>query len=372
MTVETVKEQGFTQEKLDAIGRGEVKITDLNETERGQLFEYQKTGQIEGEPVDDAVKNEPTTATPPEESSELKVIKQKLFDTQVDANRNGQLLKKSEEDKSFFKSQLDALNTATITKATGDHFDDDSQKNLRETVDLLKSQYAALLEYSQNNATANQQATQEVQQNIENQKGSLSIEQLQSSFPDLQTTKPIKQLGKELQNFSEAVGGMDNVNKYLDDPEYKKQIDEQGITPLSDSFIENLPKYNKIWDLNNKYAVVKDDNGQSYSARNPDVSIDNYYMNELQSTGKYTDMLSNAKLTGANSVADKVVSQKFTAATMTPSGGADILESGMTEAKIIEIQARIGPKIRANQKLTADEEKEFEVLRDFMKQQHTR
>ena len=371
------KEQGFTQEKLDAIGQGKVKITDLNATERRQLMEYQRTGKFEDVPEVDAVDKKALTTThtetpAPVKSVELKAIKEKYFEKGVEANRNKQLLEKVEKDNTFLQEQLDVFKNAGVTKATDDYFDDDSQKNLRETVDLLRGQMTALLEHNKSNAVANQEAGIQIQQDLENQKGSLSIQQLQNNFPDLQTSKPMGQLDNELKSFSEAVGGMDNVNKYLEDPEYKKQMDGQGIAPLSDSFMENLTKYSAIVDLNREYAVLKDDAGQSYKDRNPDVSIENFYMNQLQTTGKFNDMLSNAKLTGANSVADKVVSQKYTAATMTPSGGGDIPESGMTEAKIIEIQARIGPKIRTGIKLSADEQKQYLEVKEYMKQQYTR
>jgi len=369
---EEKKEQGFTQERLDAIGKGEVKITDLNATEREQLREYQKTGTFEEVSANESDSTEPIKEDKPVEDIEVKALQKKLFEKGVDSNRNKQLLEKAEKDKIFLQNQIDVFKNADLTKATDDHFDTETQQNLRETVDLLKGQVNALLEHGQATALTNQQNAHTIHQDLENQKGSLSIQQLQNNFPQLQTTKPVHQLDNELSSFSTAVGGMENVNKYLDDPAYKKQIDDQGIAPLSDDFMNNLPIYNKIVDLNHKFAVSKNDAGSSFKDRNPDVSIDHFYMKQLQDSGEYNQMLSNAKLTGANSVIDKVVSQKHTATTIKPSAGADLPESGMTEAKAIEIVSRIKPLIMSGTALNQEQQAEYNEYKDFIKQNYNR
>jgi len=376
MTVDVIeKEQGFTQEKLDAIGKGEVKINDLNATEREQLREYQKTGEIKEVEIANVEKSVPDATTEeikPVEEIEFKAVQKKLFDKGVEANRQKQLKEKAEKESQFFKDQFDTLKNAEITKATDDQFDTETQQNKDDRLAALEAYVQADIEYKKNNALVTQQEAHTIEQDLETQKGSLSIQQLQNNFPQLKTSKPIHQLDRELQDFSTAVGGMENVNKYLDDPVYKKQVDDQGVAPLSDDFMSNLPTYNKIVDLNHKYAVSKNDAGHSYKDRNPDVSIDNFYMNQLQNSGEYRKELSNAKLAGANSVADKVVSNKYTAVTIKPSAGADLPESGMTEAKAIEIISRVKPLIQSGQVLSQEQQAEYNEYKDFIKQNYNR
>jgi len=373
MTVET-KEQGFTQERLDAATDGKLRYGDLNPTERKQLDNYKQTGNIEVETVDVAT-SEPTIEEPkiepPSESTELKAIKAKLFESQVEANRNKQLNEKLASDKDFIAKQLNDLKSAQVTQNTDNAYDEEYQKQLLERVNLLEGRERERLERDQTFSNQSQQEALTLNEELKLKSNFLDIKKLQHNNPELRTTADIETLDGELKAFADSVGGYDNVNKYLEDPEFKKAKDAEGLTPLSNTFMDNLDKFNKIVDLNQEFAFKKDDNGKSYSDRNPDVTIDNLYMNKLQQSGQYSDMLRNAKLTGANAVVDKVVSQKHTANTMTPASGADLPSEGMTTNTAIDIVKRLGPKIRLGQKLNAEDQESWDRYNEFIKSQYS-
>ena len=376
MTEETITPPAFTQERLDAARSRKLAYADLNPTERAQLDEYQKTGSMPEVNTDDAVTTDaPTLETPVNEvpeNDELKAIKTKLFDSQVEANRNKQLLEKQASDTAFYKKQLEDGKNATITPRTEDNFDDDSQKNLIERLTLLESQATARAQRDLDYSATQQTATESVRKDLEVQKGQLSVQQLQNSFPNLKTTEPVHMLDAELNRFSKEVGGLENVNKYLEDPEFKKQKDSEGVAPLSDSFMNNLDKFNEIVELNNNFAVARDGSGQTFKDRNADMSLESFYMQNLHSTGKYNEMLNNAKLAGANKVVDKIASQKFTATTMTPAGGADVPSEGMTPTTALEIMKRVKPMIARGEKLTEQDRADYEKYLEFAKSQYSR
>lgn len=369
MTVET-KEQGFTQERLDLVKANKLHYSDLNSTEREQIKEFKTTGKIESTDTD-AVTSEPTVMAqavePTAQETEHKKLKEKLFATQVEANKAKQLNEKLASDKAFIEKQLSDSRNAPVTQRTEDAFDDDSQKNLIERLNLLEGRERERLERDQTHFNTTQAETADLQAKNKTQSDMLAIQQLQNNFQELKTTVPITQLDAELETFAEAIGGYDNVNKYLEDPEFKKTKEAEGLTPLTNAFMENLDKFNKVVEISREYNVEKDDNGKSYSDRNPDVSIDNLYMNRLQSSGHYSDQLRNAKLTGANAVADKVVSQKYTATTMQPSTGADLPSEGMTAARAAEIMRRISPLIGAGKELSSEDRDAWDKTREFLK-----
>lgn len=369
---EETKEQGFTQERLDDVSAGKLQLSDLNPTEVGQLREYKQTGKIETGEIDAEPVLTPTipekTVEPNALEIENKSIKKKLFDQSVEINRQNQLASKQASDKAFIQKQLDDIKNQKVTPRTDDHFDDDSQKNFIERLSFLENQSVERLQRDQTQVNQAHVATVEIEQRNKAVSESLAIQQLQNNFPELKTSVSITQLDDELTSFSKSIGGLEEVNKYLENPEFKKAKDAEGLTPLSDVFMNNLDKFTKVVDLSHGYNVNKDDNGQSYSDRNPDVSIDNYYNNELQNSGKFSDMMANAKLAGATAVIDKVASQKYTATTMTPSSGADLPNDGMTAQRAIEIMKRVKGKVQMGQKLTPEETIERDEMRSFLRE----
>lgn len=367
---EEVKEQGLTQERLNAYNNKEIAYSDFNPTELSDIDELAKTGRIASKEAVEEKETPTTEETKEPEYLELKSVKTKLFDKQVEANRNKQLLDKAVESEKFLKEQLDSFKNANITKATDDPFDDDSQKNIREELSLVKQQMQNMLEYQRDNNSRLLQDSQTHQQELETERGNLSIEKLQRSFPNLKTTISIDKLNNELSDFSKNVGGFENVNKYLDDEAFRKQKEEEGVKPLSEAFMSNLPIFNEIVDLNDKFSIQKDDAGKSYKDRNPDMGIDTFYINQLQQTGKFNEMLSNEKLKGANSVINKVANQKHTATLMKPETGMDIPETGMTSAQAFEVVKKIKPKIASGQKLNAEEEQQWLNYQDFARSKY--
>lgn len=369
---EETKEQGFTQERLDDVSAGKLQLSDLNPTEVGQLREYKQTGKIETGGIDAEPVLTPTipekTVEPNALEIENKSIKKKLFDQSVEINRQNQLASKQASDKAFIQKQLDDIKNQKVTPRTDDHFDDDSQKNFIERLSFLENQSVERLQRDQTQVNQAHVATVEIEQRNKAVSESLAIQQLQNNFPELKTSVSITQLDDELTSFSKSIGGLEEVNKYLENPEFKKAKDAEGLTPLSDVFMNNLDKFTKVVDLSHGYNVNKDDNGQSYSDRNPDVSIDNYYNNELQNSGKFSDMMANAKLAGATAVIDKVASQKYTATTMTPSSGADLPNDGMTAQRAVEIMKRVKGKVQMGQKLTPEETIERDEMRSFLRE----
>lgn len=369
---EIIKEKpaGFTQERLDAAKSGKLRLGDLNPTEREQLNEYSKTRTIEiqGPEVEQQID------TPQEEvklvDASERALKEKLFKSQVDANRNKQLLEQQTSKFDYVTKQLEELkNNSNITERTDDNFDDATQANNVDRISRLEEIIKAGLEREQ--STVNQQriVSDNAMQDLENQRGELSIQNLQNAFPELKTSVPITQLDGELNRFMEQVGGLDNVNKYLDDPEFKKIKDAEGVTPLSDAFIKNKEIFSKVVDLNHKFSVDKDENGLSFKDRNSDATIESFHMNEQLKNGVYTEQLRNAKLTGANSVIDKVVSQKHTAPTMSPSSGADLPTEGMTPNQALDIVRRIKPLLRTGQKLNVDDSAAWEKYQEYVRTQ---
>ena len=367
---DTIKEPGFTQERLNDVQNGKLQLSDLNPTERNQIDEYSKTGKIESS-EEEAIESvgTPMDNNKPVDTSE-KALKDKLFKTQVDANRNNQLLKQANDKVEFVNRQLEELkNNSKITARTEDNFDDATQANNVDRISRLEEMLKASLEREQNTATQARVETDNTRQSLETERSELAIQKLQDTYPELRTSVPITQLDGELTSFMDEIGGIDNVNKYLDDPEFKKMKDAEGVTPLSDAFIQNKEKFSKVVELNHKFSVDKDESGRSYKERNSDATIEDLHMREQLKNGVYTEQLRNAKLTGANSVIDKVVSQKHTAPTMSPSSGADLPTEGMTPNQAMDILKRIKPLIRTGQKLSVDDQVSWEKYQSYVKDQ---
>jgi len=364
------KEPGFTQERLDAANSGTLHASDLNSTEREQIREYAKTGKIENQEVEvTELVDTPTEPVKPVDSTE-KALKEKLFKSQVQANKNKQLLEQQTARADFVNKQLEELkNNKNITERTEDNFDDETQANNVERITRLEEMLRTSLEREQNTVNQQQIDTNTAHQSLEDERSSLAIEKLQNAFPDLKTSVPISQLDGELTSFMDQVGGIDNVNKYLDDPEFKKQKDAEGVT-LSDTFIKNKDTFSKVVELNHEFSLKKDENGLSHKDRNSDSTIESFYMRKQYDSGIYSEQLRNAKLTGANAVIDKVVSQKHIAPTMSPSSGADLPTDGMTPTQALEIQRRIGPKIQRGDKLSVEDQTSLDRSREFIRSQY--
>ena len=365
-----IKEPGFTQERLDAAISRKLPLSDLNPTERAQIDEFSRTGTIEStEDVVEEIIDTPKEEIKPVDTSE-KALKDKLFKSQVEANRNKQLLEQQTAKAEFVNKQLEELkNSSNITERTNDNFDDATQANNVDRISRLEDMLKASLEREQNAVTQERNDTNVVRQELETERSELAIQRLQTAFPDLKTSVPIKQLDDELTRFIGEVGSIDNVNKYLDDPEFKKQKDAEGITPLSEAFIQNKDRFGKVVELNHEFLLNKDDSGLSFKDRNSDATIESFYMNKQYNSGVYSEQLRNAKLTGANAVIDKVVSQNHTAPTMAPSSGADLPAEGMTPNKAMEILNRVKPLLRAGKKLSVDDQASYEKYQDYIKAQ---
>jgi len=367
METEVEKAPGFTQERLNDANNGKLRISDLNPTEREQLNEYSRTGRIETEQAEViASVDSPREDVKPEDTAE-KALKKKLFDTQVEKNRKDQLLKQANDKVEFVNKQLEELKSnQNITQRTDDNFDDATQNNNVERITRLEEMLKASLEREQNTATTQRSEADVMINDLEAQRSELAIEKLQKSFPDLKTTVPMSQLDGELTRFMGEVGGIDNVNKYLEDPEFRKQKEAEGVTPLSDAFIENKDRFGKVVDINHAFSINKDENGLTHRQRNSDATIESFHMKNQLESGAYTEQLRNAKLSGATSVIDKVASNKHTAPTMSPSSGADLPTEGMTSGRALEILKRIKPLINSGQQLSAEQRGDWNKYQEFM------
>lgn len=356
-----VEQPRLTQERINLLGSKEIGLKDLNPNELQDFRTLASGGTVE---APDTVKVEEPKAEP-ETNIENPTGKQQ-FDADVKANAAKQRFEASIRKSKEFDGKWKELQDRKVTQATDDPFDDASQKSIVEENALLKEQVKLVIDTFRDTYQEDQVRKQENYQGLETERGNLSIQQLQRENPDLETNISIEKLDNELTRFSEAVGGHPNVNKYLEDETYKKQVDDSGIIPLSNGFLQNMDKFTAIVDINNDYAVKEFKDGKTFKQRNPDISINSFYMDRLQKSGKFGEMLVKAKLTGTTQAVDKFVSQQQTAPIMKPGAGGETPSTGMTFDKAKAILDRLRPKRREGTKLTDQETEELSTVDKFL------
>lgn len=139
----------------------------------------------------------------------------------------------------------------------------------------------------------------------------------------LQTTVPLPLLNAELTRFAAAVGGLENVNRYLKEPAFKAQVEAAGHK-LSEGFIKNLDKFNLIHELNEEVQAGK----------YPDPMA--AYSHHLLTSGKLATALRDSKLAGASAVANGVASNNNATPTLTPGQNATPPAVGWTRKSALE------------------------------------
>lgn len=202
-----------------------------------------------------------------------------------------------------------------ITPANPDDpLDAQSVQSQADTIALLKDQLAALTEAMAKQGGALQDFHSKSAAELQEQAAVVGLERFQYETmgsdlvpPELslQTSVPLPMLNAELSRFAAAVGGMPNVNKYLNDPAYKAQVEAAGHK-LSEGFLKNLDKFNLIYDLNEQVAAKKfPDHMAAYS-------------HHLVTSGKLAAAIQSAKLAGANAVANGVATNNNAPPMLTP------------------------------------------------------
>jgi hypothetical protein len=232
-----------------------------------------------------------------------------------------QIAKNTQKTLDKMTATLDGLKKQQITKPTDDPLDDDSQKNLRETIDMVQKKVDALADMVQSTEGTRQKHWENQYNELEDEKGQLDVLKLQEDtadperFPEalnLKTTVPIAKLDDELKQklplFGDEKVRVDNFNKYFTDENYRKECNDKGVILSKELFdSENIRKLNEVLLANQ--AVVE--------GKFPDMTA--AYLYRCHTSGKLAQALKDAKLAGSNAAIEKVSKEN----TETPTIPAD-------------------------------------------------
>lgn len=260
----------------------------------------------------------------------------------AEANTVAQLRDNMKRMKADFDRQLAEIKARPITPPNADDpLDAASVRSQGETIKALQDQLALVMNMMGQQSTALEAFHSQGAAQLTEQTALLGLERFQYETqgsdlipPELglQTSVPLPMLNAELDRFSKAVGGMENVNRYLKDPAFKTQVEAAGHK-LSEGFIKNLDKFNLIFDLNEEVKAGK----------YPDHMA--AYSHHLLTSGKLAAALRDSKLAGANAVANGVASNSNATPTLTPGQNATPPAVGWTRKSALE-WVRAHPEIK--------------------------
>lgn len=82
----------------------------------------------------------------------------------------------------------------------------------------------------------------------------LTIAEMQVANPELKTSVPVRELNKAYVNFSKQIGGVENLNRYMTDPEYRKTQEMAGNKiPIQDG---DLKAFSRILEVHSESKIV--------------------------------------------------------------------------------------------------------------------
>lgn len=368
---------GLDQDTFGKIQKGEIPLDDLTED---QVIDYQNSLEEAGQRLisgEDERETEDTSSEKTlekEDKTEKKDKKAPLFerykkatDDLNTANQKHENVKKQNEkistELATLKEEMKKIQEKKITKPEDgeDYLQDDVQKSLQERMDKLEDMITAVHSTLENTTGAvseslksDSERLEAERKELEKSSGLLGIRAFQEETADekfpfpglnLKTTVPVVDLDAELSAFTEKIGGMENVNRYLSDEAYKKEQDEKGVK-LSEEFIKNVEPFNEILMCN-----------KSVSEGNfPDLMT--AYLNRCYTGGRLTKAQLDAKLEGSNKAVEKISSDKSKTSMIPVDKGGGNASPKWTITKMRE-WLRKNPDVRPG---TEEEKTQLEIM----------
>jgi hypothetical protein len=322
IAIDTLKPEQQTEfsEFLGKLANGEVKAPEAPAAPAAPAPEATPVATPPATPAPTSGASEPKSPAdiPLADPAKREEFFRKYQEKSVEANKVNQLQASMRTMKEDFARQFAELKARPITTPNAeDPLAAESVKSQAEMLRLLQDQLALVTDHMAKQNKALEDFHTYGASQVNEQVSLLGLERFQYETqasdlvpPELglNTTIPLPLLNAELATFSQKVGGMDNVNKYLKDPAFKAAAEAQGLK-LSEGFVKNLDKFNLIYDLNEEVKAGKfPDHMAAYS-------------HHLITSGKLAEALRNAKLAGASAVANGVASNHQATPMLAP--GAD-------------------------------------------------
>ena len=318
------EKKGLTDNEIRGLAKEEIPFSSLN-VEKQQ--EFRERFVIGEEEIPDESKSEDKSEPDKEQKTESKAdegkvevktdpepesaLKRKLYDKSNELNTVSQKLQSAKKR----MDQLEALKIEPRKKVKKeedeDLYSEEHQKKEQDRLDKIESK---LNTFAENES----KALKDQSQNLQNEQLMLKIGNFQLEEIELQTSKPFTVLNAVYTKFQNDIGGPEARQKFLEDPEFRKQKEALGIVfPISD---EDFKKYSTIVQVH-KFAQER-----SY----PDYESAYYIWRK--ENGQLRDVVSNAALAGSQAATQKIMENKSETKTLSPDDGTmGDGNSGMSE-----------------------------------------
>lgn len=142
---------------------------------------------------------------------------------------------------------------------------------------------------------------------LEFQSDLLEIAQLQVENTSLQTEKPFSALNAAYSRFQTDVGGPENRDKFLSDPEYRKNMESQGIIfPMSTT---DWKKYKELLNI------------RSYKLEHNSEDLDSAYYKYQKVHGIVSDSVKEASLEATQKTTETIANSSQESTILPPNAG---------------------------------------------------
>lgn len=330
---ETKQEDPVSQELLDKLDRGEVKLDSLDAgTQKRVEAIILASGELPDEGKTDVpVTPEPTPkpdekpaegeapkpdGVPGEIPKDKKSAQQYAWEKAQEANRfkqQNETLAKRLEALEKQQKEWDAKQAEIAAKKTEVNpdslWDDDAQVALRQELSQLREQVKNLSEGHQNTLAAERKA-------LEVQKAEIELNSFQEEFPDLKLGRPFEKVNQEYARWYGAFQSDADRDRYLADPAFREQM--KGKVP-------ELPAEHE------KYMAIRE--VQEFKEKNGFKDLGDAYLSFIRKNGRLREVLAQERLQGTMEVLDRVSGRATESRTLSPGDGGSSSGPAMTEAQ---------------------------------------
>lgn len=328
ITKEAPKEGNLSQEEI-------LKVAESNSMEHlndDQKLEFTKRFIEEGEELPQQQETvpepkeleEPQNGVEPDQQDKSAVPGYKYVEKANEANKYKQKteslaakLKQLEEE----NKKLEAIKGKVSNKSVGlnkeDLLDEKNIVHLEDEILTLKSTIKELVDSQKSSLVKQQQYNQSELDELQKNRMYLNIYDLQDQNPELKTSKSIMTLNEEYTSLSSKLG--ENLDRYLNDPEYRKQKESEGVRlNINDS---DWNVFSKMLDVN------------QFMRQNNINDFDYGYYKWKKDNGQFEDPVKKAAMEASKSTVEKLTETTNKATTLSPSDGAAFSNNGVLESE---------------------------------------
>lgn len=251
-------------------------------------------GKPENKPVEEK-KEEKTEPLSPEEEDNLKQLREKYYLKSNELNETQQKLNKTNK-------RLEEIKKTTPLKENkeADVYDEEYLKSLQTSIKTLEDREIK-------REKSEETSLQSEKTRLEFQSDMLEIAQLQVENTSLQTEKPFSALNAAYSRFQKNVGGPENRDKFLSDPEYRKNMEAQGIIfPMSDP---DWKKYKELLEI------------RSYKLEHNSEDLDSAYYKYQKVHGIIPDSVKEASLEATQKTTETIANSSQETTILPPNAG---------------------------------------------------